>query len=98
MSKPKPKMTEEIRQGEWKLDYDPERFSSGGMRFKFEDCTARVLDDGKEIGSVSGCIGAGISVEINGRSWFLSAKAIWEMAAVADAAYVESLAAKARRR
>lgn len=59
--------------------------SSGIMHMKISDCIAEVFDGDEKLGSVDGCIGAGVEVvevikPINGRTritYYASAEAIW---------------------
>ena len=39
---------------------------SGHMAFKFEDCIARVLEDGEEIGEIGARLGGGYEMQIKG--------------------------------
>ena len=76
-----------------KLDMDSERYSSGSMRFKFEDTTVRISqgegDEKKELGKICGCIGGGIALGIGGRDYFISAKELWRIAQEIDRKYLE---------
>jgi len=80
------------------LDNDMKRFSTGFLRMTFEDTTARLMEGGKEVGNVTGPIGGGVQVNVNGRQWYIPPAEIWRVVAAADAEYAKANTPKKRGR
>ena len=68
-----------ILQIEAKVTGDP-AYSKGTMHFAFQDCCAKVVLAGKEIGEITGCLGGGFEIkdEESKKTYFISAQSIWE--------------------
>lgn len=90
---PLPRMPEEPITRErdgltFRLDSDPERFSSGGLRLSFADTSVDVSQGEEKVGSVCGVLGGGVVVRVGARNWHLSAEELWRVASEMDAAYM----------
>lgn len=63
-----------------KLDWYPD-CKKGGMRITFNDCSSRVSENGKEIGSIAATIGGGLQITIKSDKgdylYFISPQDVW---------------------
>jgi hypothetical protein len=89
----KPSMPEEkilfSGTGEAYLMADFERYSSGSMFMSIERAT---VNSGETVmGEVNLCLGCGVGVHINGRTWGIDPLTLYKIAKQADDAYLESV-------
>ena len=72
-----------------KLDYDPDKYSSGSIRMRIADCMATLKeDDGREVGKVAACIGGGFQISVGKRDWFLGVLELFTLVQKLDEAYM----------
>lgn len=63
----------------FKRMHNPET-KTGVMHFKFEDCVAKLKEGDKEIGDVTGCLGATMEIGLSGdlsSRYYATAKEFW---------------------
>ena len=56
-----------------------DRKKGGFLNITFADCEIKIVEGEKEYGRVSGCLGGGVELKLNkdGRTFFISAKDLW---------------------